>query len=258
MRMYFRKPRCKRGVLSRLAIFPDPLCRGIMKISYYGHSCFSVEIGGKTLLFDPFITPNPLASCVDVAALRPDYILLSHGHADHVADVEMIARQSDATLVGNYEVIQWFTAKGLANSVPMNSGGSCSLEFGKVTFTTAIHSSSMPDGSYGGQPGGFRVESKESAEGAFYYSGDTALTLDIKLHAELGPLRFAALCLGDHFTMGVADAVKAAKWLGCKEIMGVHYDTFPPIAIDHAAAKEAFLREGMKLHLPNIGGTLDL
>ncbi len=258
MRLYFRKPRCKRGVLSRLAISPDPLCRGIMKISYYGHSCFSVEIGGNTLLFDPFITPNPLASCVDVAALRPDYILLSHGHADHVADVEMIARQSGATLVGNYEVIQWFTAKGLDKAVPMNSGGSCSLEFGRVTFTTAIHSSSMPDGSYGGQPGGFRVESKEGVRGAFYYSGDTALTHDIKLVAEMGPLRFAALCLGDHFTMGVADAVTAAKWLGCKEIMGVHYDTFPPIAIDHDVAQEAFFKEGKRLHLPTIGGTLDL
>ena len=229
-----------------------------MKISYYGHSCFSVEVARKTLLFDPFITPNPLASAVDVEALRPDYILLSHGHADHVADVEKIALQSDATLVGNYEVIQWFAGKGVAKAVPMNSGGSCNLDFGKVTFTPAIHSSSMPDGSYGGLAGGFRIQSRDAAEGAFYYSGDTALTLEMKLLAEMGPVRFAALCIGDHFTMGASDAVTAAKWLGCKEILGVHYDTFPPIEIDHAAAQEAFLLEGKTLHLPTPGKTIIL
>lgn len=220
-----------------------------MNINYYGHSCFSVQVAGKILLFDPFITPNPLAASVDVAALRPDYILLSHGHADHVADVEVIARQSGATLIGNFEVIEWFVAKGLEKAVPMNSGGSCSFDFGRVTFTPAIHSSSMPDGCYGGQPGGFRVESADSVEGAFYYSGDTALTHDIKLVAAMGPLRFAALCLGDHFTMGVADAATAAEWLGCTEVLGLHYDTFPPIVIDHAAAKETFFKQRKTLHL---------
>jgi L-ascorbate metabolism protein UlaG (beta-lactamase superfamily) len=217
-----------------------------MHITYYGHACFSVEVAGKNLLFDPFITPNPLAAAVDVAALKPDYILLSHGHADHVADVEKIALQSGATLIGNYEVISWFAAKGLTKVHPMNSGGSCHFDFGRVTYTTAIHSSSMPDGSYGGQPGGFRVE---TAAGAFYYSGDTALTYDIKLIAEMGPLRFAALCVGDNFTMGVNDAVTAAEWLGCSEILGVHYDTFPPIVIDHETAKEVFAKQGKILHL---------
>ena len=217
-----------------------------MHITYYGHACFSVEVSGKTLLFDPFITPNPLAAAVDVTSLRPDYILLSHGHADHVADVEKIALQSGATLIGNFEVISWFGAKGLNMACPMNSGGSCDFDFGRVTFTTAIHSSSMPDGSYGGQPGGFRVE---TAEGAFYYSGDTALTYDLKLIAAMGPLRFAALCVGDHFTMGAADAATAAEWLGCAEILGVHYDTFPPIVIDHVAAKEVFAKQGKTLHL---------
>lgn len=217
-----------------------------MHITYYGHACFSVEVSGKTLLFDPFITPNALADAVDVTSLRPDYILLSHGHADHVADVEKIALQSGATLIGNFEVISWFDAKGLHKACSMNSGGSCDFDFGRVTFTTAIHSSSMPDGSYGGQPGGFRVE---TVEGAFYYSGDTALTYDIKLIAAMGPLRFAALCVGDHFTMGAADAATAAEWLGCAEILGVHYDTFPPIVIDHVAAKEVFAKQGKTLHL---------
>ncbi len=221
-----------------------------MIVTYYGHSCFSVEVSGKTLLFDPFITPNPLASSVDYATLRPNYILISHGHFDHVADVEAIARLSGATLIGNYEVLQWFGGKGLEKIHPMNSGGSWSFDFGRVTFTTAIHSSSMPDGTYGGRPGGFCIE---TPEGAFYYSGDTALTRDIKLIAKDGPLKFALLCIGDNFTMGVKDAVTAAEWLGCTEIIGVHYDTFPLIAIDHAASKEAFAKSGKNLHLMGIG-----
>ena len=221
-----------------------------MIVTYYGHSCFSVEVSGKTLLFDPFITPNPLAASVDYANLRPDYILISHGHFDHVADVEAIARLSGATLVGSYDVLQWFGGKGLEKIHPMNSGGSWSFDFGRVTFTSAIHSSSMPDGTYGGQPGGFRVE---TSEGAFYYSGDTALTRDIELIAKAGSLKFALLCIGDNFTMGIKDAVTAAEWLGCTEIIGVHYDTFPLIVIDHAAAREAFAKEGKTLHLMEIG-----
>ena len=228
-----------------------------MKVTYHGHSCFSVQSEGKTLLIDPFITPNPLAASVEIASLKPDYILLSHGHFDHVADVEAIARQSGATLIGNYEVVQWFAAKGIEKGHPMNSGGAWTFDFGRVTFTAAVHSSSMPDGSYGGQPGGFLVE---TPEGAFYYSGDTALTRDMEFVASSlkpGSLKFAALCIGDNFTMGVVDAVTAAGWLGCKEIVGVHYDTFPLIAIDHAAAKKAFAKEGMNLHLMEVGERKD-
>lgn len=221
-----------------------------MKVTYYGHSCFSVEVSGKTLLFDPFITPNPLAASIDYANLRPDYILITHGHFDHVADVEAIARLSDATLIGNYEVLQWFGGKGIEKIHPMNSGGSWTFDFGRVSFTPAFHSSSMPDGTHGGQAGGFRVE---TPEGAFYYSGDTALTRDFERIGELGPLKFAVLCIGDNFTMGVRDAVTAAGWLGCTEILGVHYDTFPLITIDHAAAKESFEKAGRNLYLMEIG-----
>jgi L-ascorbate metabolism protein UlaG (beta-lactamase superfamily) len=220
-----------------------------MKVISYGHACFSVECGGKSLLFDPFITPNALASSIDISLLRPDYILLSHGHADHVADVEVIAGQSGATLIGNYEVIQWFAGRGIQKGHPMNSGGSWNFDFGRVTYTPAIHSSSLPDGSYGGQPGGFLVE---TPEGAFYFSGDTALTRDFELISaalKSGSLKFAALCLGGNFTMGVEDAVTASEWLGCPEVLGVHYDTFPLITIDHEAAKAAFSSKGKKLHL---------
>lgn len=223
-----------------------------MKFTYYGHSCFEVEVAGKRLLFDPFITPNSLAAKVDISSIKPDYIFLSHGHFDHVADVEVIARQSGATLVGSFEVIQWFQKKGLEKTFAMNLGGSWNAEFGLVTLTIAHHSSSMPDGSYGGEPGGFLIK---TAEGSFYYSGDTGLTHDMKLIAAAGPLKFAALCIGDCFTMGVKDAITAASWIGCKEIVGVHYDTFPPIKIDHAQAQEAFQQAGCNLYLMPIGAT---
>ena len=224
-----------------------------VKVTYYGHSCFSVQIAGKNLLFDPFITPNPHAAKVDAGSLSPDYILLSHGHFDHVADVGLIGSKSGASLIGNYEVLRWFGAKGLEKAYPMNSGGSYCFDFGRVTFTPAIHSSSMPDGTYGGQPGGFLVETND---GSFYYSGDTALTRDMELvvrSLKSSQLTFAALCIGDNFTMGVSDAVIAAEWLQCSQILGVHFDTFPQIEIDHESAREAFAREGKTLHLLNPG-----
>lgn len=224
-----------------------------MQFTYYGHSCFQVEVAGKKLLFDPFITPNPLAAAIDVTQLRPDYILLSHGHYDHVADVENIVRQSGAMIVGCYEVIEWFRAKGLTNNHSMNVGGSWEFDFGKVTFTPALHSSSMPDGTYGGVAGGFFIKTEE---GSFYYSGDTALFAEMKLLGAQGPLLFAALCLGGNFTMGPEEALQAAQWIGCKKIIGVHYDTFPPITINHASAKQLFHQEGYQLHLLPIGESL--
>jgi L-ascorbate metabolism protein UlaG (beta-lactamase superfamily) len=226
-----------------------------MKVTYFGHSCFSVEVGGRTLLFDPFITPNPLAKAVDVKTVAADYILLSHGHVDHVADAEAIARRTGATIISNFEVATWFGNKGLAKVHPMNHGGGHQFDFGRVKYVNAIHSSSLPDGSYGGNPGGFVVESTSDA---FYYSGDTALTQDMTLIGETTRLRFAVLCIGDNFTMGVQDAVKASDFVRCDTVMGVHYDTFPPIVIDHAEAVEAFQAAGKMLHLPKIGASVDL
>ncbi|HVE17082.1 MAG TPA: MBL fold metallo-hydrolase, partial [Chthoniobacterales bacterium] len=136
----------------------------------------------------------------------------------------------------------------------LNPGGAHTFDFGRVKCVNAIHSSSLPDGSYGGQPGGFVIE---SPEGSFYYSGDTALTFDMKLIAEEFQLRFAVLPVGDNFTMGAADAAKAAGFAGCDEAVGVHFDTWPPIAIDHEAAKAAFAKAGKRLHLLKIGETHD-
>jgi len=217
-----------------------------MKVNYYGHSCFSVEAGGKTLLFDPFITGNALAKNVDATRIAADFILVSHGHDDHTGDAVDIAKRTGATVLANYEVALWLNVHGATNIHPMNHGGGFNFPFGRVKFVNAVHSSTMPDGANGGHPGGFVVE---TADGNFYYSGDTALTLDMKLIGEATKLKFAALCIGDNFTMGAADAVKAAEFIRCKEILGVHYDTFPPIQIDHEAAKKTFQAAGCTLHL---------
>ena len=226
-----------------------------MKLTYYGHACFSVDVSGKTLLFDPFITPNPLASAIDVQQVAADYILVSHGHGDHVADVVAIANRTGATVIAPYEVGSWFESKGLKNVQSMNHGGGAKMEFGRVKLTSAIHSSSMPDGSYGGNPCGFVVE---SGDGNFYYSGDTALTLDMKLIGEQTQLRFAVLPIGDFFTMGIDDALRAADFVGTKAIVGVHYDTFPPIKLDRDAAFNAAKAAGKQLDLPKIGETIEL
>src|SRR4030095_1922370 len=121
-----------------------------MKFTYYGHACFAVEAGGKTLLFDPFITPNPLAEKIDTKTITADFILISHGHDDHVADVVAIAQRTGATVIAPFEVGSWFEKKGLENVQSMNHGGAVRTPFGRVKLTAAIHSSSMPDGSYGG------------------------------------------------------------------------------------------------------------
>ncbi len=226
-----------------------------MKLTYYGHACFAVEVKGKTLLFDPFISPNPLAKEIDVKKVAADFILVSHGHGDHVADVVDIAKRTEAKVIAPFEVGDWFESKGVKNVQAMNHGGGAEEDFGRVKLTAAIHSSSMPDGSYGGNPAGFVIETDE---GNFYYSGDTALTSDMKLIGEQVKLDFAVLPIGDFFTMGIADALRAADFVGAKRIVGVHYDTFPPIKLDHEAARRAAEKAGKKLLLPKIGESIDL
>jgi len=225
-----------------------------MKVTYYGHACFTAQVAGKTLLFDPFITGNELAKAIDVQKVPADYILISHGHEDHMADAVAIAKRTGATIVSNYEVAVWFNQQGLPKTHALNHGGAWNFDFGRVKFVNAVHSSSLPDGTYGGNPGGFVVE---SADGNFYYSGDTALTMDMKLIGESTRLNFAALCIGDNFTMGIDDAIKAAEFVHCRDILGLHYNTFPPIQIDPPAAIEKFKAAQQRLHLLLPGETHD-
>jgi L-ascorbate metabolism protein UlaG (beta-lactamase superfamily) len=226
-----------------------------MKLSYWGHSCFTVEVNGKKLLFDPFITGNELAKDINIENISADYILVSHGHADHFADCVTIARRADALVVCNWEIHEWLFKHGISNTHPMNTGGSWNFGDFIVKCTVAQHSSSLPDGCYAGNPMGFIIYGRE---GNFFYSGDTALTLDMQLIPKWAKLNFAILPIGDNFTMSYADAVIAAQMIGCRNIIGVHYDTFGYIKIDHEKAKKAFADAGCKLHLPKIGETISI
>jgi L-ascorbate metabolism protein UlaG (beta-lactamase superfamily) len=224
-----------------------------MKFSFFGHSCFQVEIKGKKILFDPFITYNELASKIDVNSIEADYIFLSHGHADHIADCASIAQRTGCKVVANYEIHEWLNKQGIANTHPMNTGGKWVFDFGTVKSVVAHHSSSLPDGTYGGNPMGFLFISDE---GNFYYSGDTALTLDMQLIPSWAKLDFAVLPIGDNFTMDVADAIRAADFVGCNKIVGVHYNTFGFIKINEAEAIASFKAKGKHLLLPTIGETI--
>ena len=188
-------------------------------------------------------------------AIEADYVLISHGHEDHVADVDTIAKRTGAKIVSNYEIVMWYAAKGLENGHPMNHGGNWSFDFGNVKYVNAVHSSVMPDGAYGGNPGGFVVKAGGKS---FYYAGDTALHMDMQLLGEYENLDFAVLPIGDNFTMGIDDAVVAADFIKCDKIIGVHYDTFGFIEIDHEESKQKFAAKGKELILLGIGETITI
>lgn len=226
-----------------------------MKFTFYGHASFAVEAGSKTILFDPFISPNPGAKHIDINGIKADYIFLSHGHGDHVADAVAIAKNTNATCVAAAEIAGWLQKQGLEKVHAMNHGGPIAFDFGTARGVNAIHSSSLPDGSYGGNPMGFVFN---TGSGNFYYSGDTALTLDMQLIPLWAKLDFAVLPIGSNFTMDVADAIKAAGFVQCDTVIGVHYNTFPPIAIDTEKAKADFAAAGKKLLLPGIGDAIDI
>ena len=226
-----------------------------IKITYLGHACFSIEAGGSTILFDPFVSQNPLAKHIHVDELKADYILVSHGHSDHVADVESIAKRTKATVVSNFEVASWFEERGVENVWAMNHGGSRKFDFGSVKFVNAVHSSVLPDGTYGGNPGGFVLHSEHKR---VYYAGDTALTMDMELIGRYETPDLAILPIGDNFTMGIRDGVRCAEMVRCNKVIGMHYDTFPPIEIDHEKAVNEFKEAGKELILLKIGESTEL
>ncbi|MGZ3874147.1 MAG: metal-dependent hydrolase [Mucilaginibacter sp.] len=225
-----------------------------MKTTFYGQSTFMIEAGGKKLLFDPFISPNPAAKHVDIHSLKPDYILVSHGHGDHVADLLAIQKSSGAIIICIAEIAGWLEKQGVKNSHGMNIGGAFNFDFGRVKMVNAIHSSTLPDGSPGGNPAGFVVYAGEKT---IYYAGDTALTMDMKLLADEN-LDWAFLPIGDNYTMGVDDAIKASGFVNCKNVIGMHYDTFPVIKINKQEALEKFIKAGINIQLPTIGESLEL
>ncbi|NOT36501.1 MAG: metal-dependent hydrolase [Saprospiraceae bacterium] len=226
-----------------------------MTLQFFGHSAFLIELDGKKLLFDPFIKGNPVNSDLDLKSITADYVLLTHGHGDHTGDTLEIIQNCGARLISNYEIFNHFNAFGI-HGYGLNIGGELKLDFCTIKLVTAVHSSSLPDGSYGGNPVGFVIWNSESC---FYVSGDTALTLDMKLIPMTCPtLNFAILCIGDLFTMGYKDAAIAADFIQCKKIIGCHYDTFPPIVIDKEKVLHYFQTKDLELILPRIGEVIDI
>lgn len=222
-----------------------------MQITYYGHSCFLIETNGKRLLTDPFISHNPLASQIDVNSIRCDYLLITHAHQDHTADVEKVMAQNpDALIVGIWEIHDHYSKKGFKTH-PMNKGGWKQFDFGRVKVVNAVHSSSFPDGTYGGDAVGFVLDTSDAV---LYIAGDTALTLDMQLiPMTCPPLDAAILPVGSNFTMDPHDACIAAEFVKCQRVIGCHFDTFGFIKIDHEAAKKLFSAKGISLELPAVG-----
>lgn len=225
-----------------------------MKITFYGHASLGIEVGGKHIIVDPFITGNPQAAAIDIETLKADYILITHAHGDHVLDVEAIAKRTDATIVSNAEITSYYAQREL-KAHPMNQGGSWQFDFGKVKYVNAIHSSSFPDGSYGGNPGGFVIETEHKN---IYIAGDTALTMDMKLIPLRTKLDLAILPIGSNFTMDVDDAVIASDFVACNKILGYHFDTFGYIEINHEEAVKKFSDKGKDLILLKIGESIEL
>ena len=226
-------------------------------ITWFGHNAWSIETAGKTILLDPFLDDSPTAP-VKADDVKADFILLSHGHADHVGDTVAIAKRTGATVIANFEVgavARRRKAWRRTRSSAMNPGGGIQQPFGHVKFTIAHHSSSMPDGSYGGVPGGFLLTLDDAR---VYFACDTALFLDMKLIGG-GGLDLAVLPIGDLYTMGPDDSIDAVKLLNPKRVAPCHYNTWPPIAQDaaawaervrsHTAAEPIVLEPGGKISL---------
>lgn len=226
-----------------------------MQISYLGHSTLLIESNDKKILVDPFITANPLAKNVSVSNLKPDYIIVTHAHQDHILDVEEIAKSSNATIISNFEIVNYFEKLGCKGH-PMNTGGSWKFDFGKLISTLAHHSSSFLDGSYGGNPNGYIIESNGKK---IYIAGDTCLFYDMKLIAEqYGTFDLIVLPIGDNFTMGINDALRASDFLQCNTILGYHFDTFGFIKINHQQAKNLFNKNNKELILLPIAESITL
>jgi Predicted Zn-dependent hydrolases of the beta-lactamase fold len=224
-----------------------------MEVTYYGQNCIELRLSSVTLLVDPATSVNPLAQKIKKEDLKAEYILVTHAHQDHCADVSYIANKNDSIVIANYEIASHYGRLGHKYH-PMNHGGKWTFDFGTIAMTAAIHTSSFADGSYGGQPAGFVIQ----AEGkTIYIAGDTALTYDMKTIPRLyGPVDLSILPIGDNFTMGIEEAIIAAEFVECDNILGCHYDTFPYIEINQKDAIEKFTSAGLRLNLLDIGDTM--
>ncbi|VAW43637.1 FIG002379: metal-dependent hydrolase [hydrothermal vent metagenome] len=199
-----------------------------ISITWHGHATFSLNVNGTDIIVDPFFAGNNPVAKTTADAVSADFILQTHGHGDHIADTVGLAKRTGATVIGNFEICNWIAAQGHEKVHAMNTGGGYNFSFGRVKMTAALHSSGLPDGSYGGDPGGYLL----TADGkTIYFAGDTALFSDMALIGRAG-IDLAILPVGDNFTMGPEDAVFALGYLQPKVVIPCHYNTWPPIAID--------------------------
>ncbi len=208
-----------------------------LTITYYGHSTLSIDTGEHTIFIDPFLAPNNPLAPVSADEVEADFIILTHGHSDHTSDAAALAKRTGALVIGSFEVVNWLQEEGVQAGHGMNTGGAYTFPFGRVKMTIAHHSSSLPDGRDGGNPMGCLITFNDGHD--VYIAGDTALTYDMKLIGEAGGVDLAVLPIGDNFTMGPDDAVIAAQFVKAKQVLPVHYNTFPPIRQD----AQAFARQ---------------
>ena len=227
-----------------------------MKVTYYGHSCFQIETGGRVLLFDPFITGNLHSKGVVAAKdLNPEAIILTHAHGDHWGDTLDIAKRTGALLVGNFEITSYAQRQGHDVVQPMNTGGSWTFDWGDLTQTYARHSSSFPDGTYGGNPNGYLL----FAEGrCVYNTGDTSPFAEMAWIGEDHAVDLALMPIGDCFTMGPAGAVRAARMIQPRLTVPLHYNTFPLIEVDTGAWAARMEAVGLAARVLSPGDTLEL
>ncbi|MGL4651428.1 MAG: metal-dependent hydrolase [Caldilineaceae bacterium] len=211
-----------------------------LRLTYYGHATALLAVDEHRILIDPFLAPNNPVAPVTADEVDADFILITHGHGDHMADAVAVAQRTGALVICGNEVAGWLSKQGVAKTHGMNQGGAFSFPFGRVKMTIAHHSSVMPDGASGGNPGGFLLHLNSGHD--VYISGDTALTYDMRLIGEAGGVDLALLCIGDNYTMGPEDAVMAAQFVQAKHVVPVHYNSFPVIAQDGHAFAETLRR----------------
>jgi L-ascorbate metabolism protein UlaG (beta-lactamase superfamily) len=201
------------------------------RIRWLGHAALALETGGHKILIDPFLTDNP-AAAIRADQVKADFILVSHGHGDHVGDTVAIARRTGATVIANYEIAEWMKKQGVEKVHGQQHGGGFNHPFGRVKLTLAFHGSMLPDGSNGGNPCGFLIYTNDGKK--IYAAADTGLFGDMRLIGEEG-IDLALLPIGDNFTMGPDDALRAVKLIGPRTVMPIHYNTWPLIAQDAPA-----------------------
>lgn len=218
-----------------------------MEVTFLGHASFNIQYKGYNILIDPFD--------IDIEQVEPDFVIITHAHQDHIGNSLNIALKYNSMVISNFEITNWFENNGVTNIHGMNLGGKYIFPFGLLKMVPALHSSSFPDGTYGGNACGFICMLDDVC---FYYAGDTGLSAEMKTIGATNKLDFAFLPMGDNYTMGIEDAIIASEFINCNKVIGMHFDTFPQIKIDKKKAIDSFKNAGKELILPEKDKTIKI